>query len=167
MKTQNCKLNLLCNGETMFEIGKYYGNIKNYEEMKKYYLMAVNMGNIDAKTNLTSYYKDNISQRNNYSIYVASLTKNPEDESYYIDILMTQMYTINKKLIYNSLQKYYECQKISGTLVMMADTNTNTELIFYNYDLIMTFLKITTCKNIDKYIGLDIIGMLFESYSCN
>ena len=43
----------------LFNIGKYYHKIqKDYDMMKKYYLMAIEKGNHDAMNNLGLYYKN-------------------------------------------------------------------------------------------------------------
>ena len=42
----------------MNELGNYYKDIKKYEEMKKYYLMAINEDDVDAMNSLADYYKD-------------------------------------------------------------------------------------------------------------
>ena len=36
------------NSDAMVQFGEYYYTEKNYEEMKKYYLMAIKRGNSDA-----------------------------------------------------------------------------------------------------------------------
>ena len=45
----------------MNNFGSYYGNVeKNYDEMKKYYLMAINLNNIDALFLLKKYYNNDL-----------------------------------------------------------------------------------------------------------
>lgn len=44
------------NAQELFAMGKYYANIKNYDLMKKYYLMAVDNNNADAMFFLGCYY---------------------------------------------------------------------------------------------------------------
>jgi len=43
----------------MNNLAIYYHRIKNYDEMKKYYLMAIDLGNINSMVGLARYY-DNI-----------------------------------------------------------------------------------------------------------
>ena len=42
----------------MFKMGYYFGNLGNYDLMKKYYLMAIEHGSIIAMFNLGCYYDD-------------------------------------------------------------------------------------------------------------
>ena len=46
------------NGISMYELGLYYHNIKDYDNMKKYYLMAIENNNDSAMFKLGRYYDD-------------------------------------------------------------------------------------------------------------
>jgi TPR repeat protein len=43
----------------MFNLGNYYKEIKDYQNMEKYYLMAIKKGDRDAINNLVLFYQNN------------------------------------------------------------------------------------------------------------
>ena len=84
-------------------IGIYYRHkIKNYDEMKKYYLMAIELKNDNAMFNLGNYYREKQNYNEMKKYYLMGIELNNADAmnnlGYY--------YQINEKN-YNEMKKYY------------------------------------------------------------
>ena len=82
-------------------IGMYYQLVKNYPQMKRYYLMAIDLGDSEAMLNLGLYYQD--------------IEVDPE--------LMKQYYLMviekGNSTAMNNLGYYYECTEVDPELMKM------------------------------------------------
>jgi TPR repeat protein len=85
-----------------FLTGSYYGEIeKNYDQMKKYYLMAIDLGNSDAMNNLAYYYytKDDFEKMEKYYLMAIELGNSNAMKN-----LATYYYEKNN---FEKMEKYY------------------------------------------------------------
>ena len=81
----------------MFNLGNYYKEITNYELMKKYYLMAIDKGHVDAMFNLGYYYetyeKDYKSMK---KYYLMAINKDNNKPLLNLGDYIIKKYTFNK-----------------------------------------------------------------------
>jgi|SaaInlStandDraft_6_1057023.scaffolds.fasta_scaffold15043_2 TPR repeat protein len=146
----------------LFWNGNYYKNIKNYDEMKKYYLMSIELGHSGSMNNLGYYYKNiknydemkkyylmavELGQRNsmyNLGNYYQSIEKNYDEiKKYYLMAVelghCDSMYNLG--YYYQSIEKNYdEMKKYYLMAVELGNINSVNNLVNYykniekNYD---------------------------------
>ena len=136
-------------------IGLYYKQkIKDYEQMKKYYLMAIDLGNSDAMFNLGFYYYNikDYEQMKKYYLMAIDL-----GNSY-------AMYVLG--LYYNNIKDYEQMKKY----YLMAINLGNSDAMF---NLGFHYCEIEDYEQMNKYLLMAIdSGNIwamhkFESYCCN
>ncbi len=117
--------------------GNYHKNIeKNYDEMKKYYLMAIELNNSSAMNNLATYYQyieinydemkkyclmaielNNSDAMNNLGYYYQNIEKNYDEmKKYYLMAIKLNNYhaiQICKK------NNYFYCDKIKEAIILL------------------------------------------------
>jgi len=91
----------LDNSNAMKFLGDYYCEQKDYESMIKYYLMAIERGNVDAMYNLGSYYENHKDYSNMLKYYLMAIEKGDSDAMYNLGIY----YKAQKD--YSNMMKYY------------------------------------------------------------
>jgi uncharacterized protein len=120
--------------DNVYELGKYYQKEKNYDEMKKYYLMAIENGSIEAMRHLRLSFKctnnemkkyylmaienGDISAMFNLGLYYQHIEKNYDEmKKYYFNIIKIEddkeyddkeYIKKLKKKADNKLQEYYK-----------------------------------------------------------
>ena len=62
-------------GKSAFNMGNYFNKKKDYENMKKYYLMAIEKGNLSAMSNLGYYYHKINDKKNMKKYYMMAIDK--------------------------------------------------------------------------------------------
>lgn len=133
--------------ESLFLLGNYYekSNV-NYNEMKKYYMMAINKGHKESLNSMLLYYKNNVNKSNiNDALIFASKIGNKPFKIEIINVLFDKI--ISVKLSEHLLDDYFGSQHISRILDNYFDLHIDPTEIMLSYDNIFTFL---TCDNIKK-----------------
>ena len=91
----------------MYYLGEYYQDIDNYEEMKKYYLMAINYNCANSMNNLGVYYKNIENNYDEMKKYYTMLLKSANIERECI------ICNDHKQMYYTSCNKHYMCNDCS------------------------------------------------------
>jgi hypothetical protein len=149
------------NSIAMKILGKYYHYIeKNYDEMKKYYLMAIEKGNCEVKQNLLEYYenkyKDGIYNADiNDAIQILDKLEENQLKYKYIDYGFNNLKNIDYHLIGNysntiilQLNIFKHINKICNKLNLYNN---------YNNILLLLYLINKNKLNIPKYLKFNII----------
>jgi len=97
--------NYIDTNETDFEyyrnLGIYYYGLKDYDNMKKYYLLAIEIGDSSAMNNLGLYYFEQGDYKNMIKYYLLSIEK----ENIYAILNLARYY--KKKGDFENMEKYY------------------------------------------------------------
>lgn len=152
----------------MYRLGKYYyTHKKNYEKMKKYFLMAIYNNKTSyckiSKEFLIMYYKFNLSQYNvNDAILISNIIKYDDDELYFINEAINKCYIIDKKRNYYSLQKYFDCYRISKLIITSSNKMITIDKIFTKYNIIILFLYHNKILQLPLNILTQIINYIYS-----
>lgn len=68
--------------DLLLNLGEYYHEIKDYENMLKYYLMGIENGNTDVISNLMTYYTEQKDYENMLKYLFMDIQKNDGDKDY-------------------------------------------------------------------------------------
>ena len=171
--------------DKLFWNGNYYRNIKrNYDEMKKYYLMAIDLNNSDAMNKLGIYYQiieknydetkkyylmaielNNDTSMYNLAIYYQKIEKNYEKMKKYLLMAIE----LNNSDAMNNLGYYYQeikrnYDEMKRYYLMAIELNNNTAMInlefHYKDDLLSFYCLLSKIENKNDLINEKINELL-------
>ena len=103
---------------------------KNYDEMKKYYLMAIYMGNIEAMANLGNYYQQiELNNENMIKYYKMAI-----DNGYYEPLLVLKKY-YEEIEDYEEMKKYFYIAINNGNIYAMEGLGNFYQKTEFNPEL--------------------------------
>ena len=141
--------------------GIYFGLMKNYDLMKKYYFMAIDNNNKNVIHNLTEYYNKYTNNNTiNDVIQFYQKINNMEKLYFAIETAFNNNYSVN----YNYITDYVQSAKISIIILKHNHKCVHTKNIFMNYKQIMLFLNIVSKNKIilPIYIKLNIMSLFIR-----
>ena len=137
--------------------GVYYEHIeKNYDEMKKYYLMAIEKGHDGVKTNLLKYYKNNMKNVNiNDAVKILNKLGEHQLKYTYIDYGIYH----NKHIDFHLTGNYICVTTIQFIVLKYINKLCDKKTLYEKYNNILLLLySIKQNKlNIPKYLKFNII----------
>jgi TPR repeat protein len=128
----------------MSNLGVYYQTLKDYDNMKKYYLMAIEEGNSLAMSNLGVYYQTLKDYDNMKKYYLMAIDK---CNNYSMNNLGVYYKEIKD---YDNMQKYYSMAIEKGHHYSMNNLN-NAIYENFNFNIAFDCLKYLDSKNFKKY----------------
>jgi len=140
-----------------FYYGVYYDEIeKNYDLMKKYYLMAIELNNSPAMYNLADYYKK-IGKNDQTFVELYKY----EDKKYFIKLFNYKFkdnINLDQKYYYSFLQ--WKSEKISHKVKMKQYILRKTNIFPKNYDkkYLFHFIEFISLKN--TRLAKDILNLI-------
>jgi tetratricopeptide (TPR) repeat protein len=169
------------NSEAMFQLGEYYETIEtDFENMEKYYKMAIEKDNVYAMTNIADYYKsiekydemeiyykmaidkDDVAAMNNFGEYYRTI-EDYDKMMYYWKMAIDKGHAgsmNNLGTYYSSIGNYDQMKKYLEMAIEKGDTNGYLNMAEYykmneNYEQMKEYyLKAAKSGNINGYLAL-------------
>ena len=150
-------------------IALYYGcKIKNYNEMKKYYLMAIKLGNYEAMHNLGNYYQyteKNYNEMKKYYLMGIECS---------IDVLIKENYKISNESLqysmynlgcyYYDTKNYDEMKKCYLLAIKLNNSDAMIRLRFY-YRVHEEYILHYLLRQINSTIAIEKVKQLEEQHN--